>query len=120
MGGWIKMSIVWMEDPLQFTYLRERKYTSNHRTIPVKKILFCEQKRIIGYEIISHKRGMYNFRLWWLKTYDRDFDPEGAYKYNQPYEAVIPSSIESGKESKNYSTMLDLDYQNKIKNKVVD
>lgn len=57
-------------------------------------------KKLVGYEYLDH-RGSFEFlfRFWWLKQYDRDLEPDGAYAKGFPVEAVVPSSIESGKPS---------------------
>lgn len=97
--------IVWLEDPLKYAYLRERVYmTTSPRKIALKTPIWNDQAKIIGYEIINRKhepaQDVYNRRVWWLKTYDRDLDPEGVYKHMHPNEAVLPDSIAVGAVSK--------------------
>ena len=64
---------------------------------------------IVGYSEISPNikaawpyYGGWLRRIWWLKTYDRDLDPDGTYRAWCPSEAVDPASIKVGKRSKSY------------------
>ncbi|MGD0534351.1 MAG: DUF6009 family protein [Methanoregula sp.] len=106
--------IVWLEDPLEFTYLRETYYcTCSPVQIRLKTPIWREQAKIVGYETIPVKErkacgGMraYTRRVWWLKKYDRDIDPSGVYATHWPCEAVLPSSIGLGKESVRYASYL--------------
>jgi hypothetical protein len=96
--------IVWLEDPLQYSYLRESLYrTTRPKTIKLKTPIWNDQAKIIGYEIFNRKyapaQDTYARRVWWLKTHDRDLDPEGVYKRRHPCEAVVPQSICVGVES---------------------
>lgn len=106
----MKTEIVWLEDPLNFTYLRETKWCSlKPKQIRLKTPIWGEQAEIIGYEIFHREQGesaqsTYTRRVWWLKKHDLDIDPNGIYKNNQPSEAVIPSSISVGKKSAPYKT----------------
>ena len=99
--------IVWLRDPLQFTYLRESVIHSNRRRgkirFPIGDLAF-----VVGYSEISPNRKPawpyygWDRRIWWLKTYDHDLDPDGVYKTGGPYEAVDPASIKAGQRSKGY------------------
>jgi hypothetical protein len=97
--------IVWLEDPLKYSYLRERVYiTTLPKKIALKTPIWQNQAKIVGYEIVNRKHepapDVYHRRVWWLKTHDRDLDPDGVYKSNHPLEAVLPDSIAVGVESK--------------------
>lgn len=97
--------IVWLEDPLKYSYLRETVYISTSpQKIRLKTPIWEGQAKIIGYEIIDREheaaRDTYERRVWWLKKHDRDLDPEGVYQYNHPYEAVLPDSVGVGVKSK--------------------
>jgi hypothetical protein len=93
--------IVWFEDPLKYTYLRET-YKTGYPSKPKKdKIMFEHQHCIVGYEV--SKRGTETiYRVWWLKTYDRDVDKNSIYKNHAPAEAVKPQSIKPGIDSEHY------------------
>jgi hypothetical protein len=93
-------NIVWFDNPLKYTYLRETPYEG--RSKPTKnKIIFGSQHCIVGYEV-DHIGGNTIYRVWWLKTYDRDVDTNSIYKKHAPAEAVIPSSIKVGLPSKGF------------------
>ena len=99
--------IVWVEDPLTYLYLREDTYlTTAPRNFPVRTWLRRSGYRVIGYEVMEHEKGTgrtaYRRRFWYLKSHDRDLDPEGVYKYLTPTEAVIPSSKGLDRESIRY------------------
>jgi hypothetical protein len=101
--------IVWLDDPLKFTYLRETiLILTAPRHIKLKTPLFVYQEKIVGYEINTPRDsyGCYIRRVWWLKTYDRDIDPDGSYKYHWPHEAVVPSSISIERKSTSYAKFL--------------
>jgi hypothetical protein len=92
--------IVWLEDPLQYTYLREGTYGRTRRTGKIRGVPGC---RLIGYtEHRKHGRGIvpYRRRFWWLKPYDRDLEPDGVYADHYPAEAVDPGSIQVGTRSR--------------------
>ena len=109
------VEIVWLEDPLKFTYLRESIYhTLDPRRMRLKIPLFGEQAKIVGYEVCTDKsEGVkalgrytaYSRRVWWLKVHDRDIDPNGVYAYHWPCEAVVPVLIAPGRESVSYFTL---------------
>jgi hypothetical protein len=99
------IEIIWREDPLKFTYLREDTYlTTAPVRFPVSRPIFYNQSKIVGYEVVRRKRSeksprVYRRRFWYLKKHDRDIDPNGVYKYSHPTEAVDPPSICLGEES---------------------
>ena len=99
------IEIIWLEDPTKYQYLRETILSlRSPRQIPLKRNLFSDQYKIVGYEIFTKHipHPLYNRRIWWLKTYDRDADPAGVYRDDCPSEAVIPSSISVDKKSVSY------------------
>lgn len=86
--------IVWLEDPMKFTYLRESCYCT---TKPAAMRIKGRNDRLIGYTI--HKADgsrVYCRRFWHLEKHDRDLDPSGVYADNCPFEAVLPSSVRLG------------------------
>jgi hypothetical protein len=94
---WAK-EIVWLEEPLKYTYLRELAYlTRDPRRFPVKTLYRRKRVRVIGYEVAERKKGIGHTlccrRYWCLKPHDRDLDPHGVYQECCPPEAVHPSSI---------------------------
>lgn len=100
----MKKEIIWLEDPLKYSYLRETVYiTTAPKKIAIKTPIWENQAKIIGYEIFIKEneaaQNTYERRVWWLKKSDRDLDPEGVYKNNHPYEAVLPESIRVGEKS---------------------
>jgi hypothetical protein len=97
--------IVWLEDPLKFTYLREHGITSCGR-FPIRFASLCDTK-VVGYEKIRYepvegRSGLHYYRYWHLRSWDRDRDPNGVYKDDCPCEAVVPSSIKPGEKSRRY------------------
>lgn len=99
--------IVWLEDPLKFTYLREKRWDKFKNYFSIKEAKTLDDfAKIIGYEYLGlDSRGfLHNFRMWWLKKHDRDISPNGVYKNGCPAEAVIPSSIVVGKKSIDFHT----------------
>lgn len=104
----MKTEIVWLEDPLQFTYLREMTYlTTKPRQFRINSPIVNGQAKLVGYEIITLERNekhpqTYSRRFWVLKKHDRDIDPDGVYKDRYPTEAVIPASIGSDSGSERY------------------
>jgi hypothetical protein len=105
-----ELSIVWLRDPLQFRYLRETPLSVVRR--PTGKITprFADMAFMVGYATVRPQKGndLYNRRIWWLKKYDRDLDPNGVYGQltwgmgPAPHEAVLPTSIALNEESIRY------------------
>lgn len=102
--------IVWLRDPLQFSYLREGVYATTQRRGPISsRRISRELAFIVGYaECVSKKEEsgwptvyrVYRRRFWWLKKHDRDLDPNGVYAHKYPAEAVDPTSIAPNKKSR--------------------
>jgi len=100
--------ITWIEDPLQYSYLRKADYMSCSNRFPVKTITQHKENfsKLIGYEltrktpsVVHPGVNLYYFDFYWLKTYDRDLSPgdvyEGPKGYggHMPYEAVDPFTL---------------------------
>lgn len=118
--------LIWIENPLNFTYLRESiACTIKHRG-RIGKIKSIEFAKLIGYEELP-KSGfgiqLYNRRFWWLKKHDwdickgksigevypKDWREEGRENIYtpkiglSPIEAVEPKSITLEGKSKSFS-----------------
>jgi Family of unknown function (DUF6009) len=97
--------IVWLRDPLQYTYLREYAHWT---TKPRGRIApnLVQMAFIVGY--VQYRRSasyrpVYRRRFWWLKKHDRDLDNKGVYRYGfGPYEAVVPASIAINQKSERW------------------
>jgi hypothetical protein len=98
MGDAMKRSItlpthlVWLENPLKFPYLREAEYYPKRVVDGPKE---TAGTKLVGYETPSKRmgtEGQYFVGRMWLF---RDTDPY----FPAPSEAVIPASIQLGKNS---------------------
>ena len=98
--------IVWIEDPLKYSYLRKTIRASCSSRFPIKSIgkHIQDFHTLVGYELESkqpHYRSGYTYYyvFHWLKTYDRDIAPDGVYAGdntycgNMPCEAVDPKTL---------------------------
>jgi len=109
-----KTDIVWKYPPEIFTYLRQSyAYTgrargslrgwSGDKSYWVRSIseMFGVSKNgenkslMVGYEEVGERVAprVYCRHYWWLKSYDKDIQPEGVYKTKKPCEAVDPLNI---------------------------
>ena len=109
-----KVNIVWKYSPELFSYLRQScAYTCRTRgplrgwsgrgswVRSIEELLEIansdKESRflMIGYEEVGEKvaPGVWCRRYWWLKSYDRDLQPEGVYKTRRPAEAVNPLEV---------------------------
>lgn len=109
-----KVVIVWKYPPELFNYLRQSyAYSCKARGAPkgwngrgywVKTMSVLieiansdkESKFLmVGYEEVGEEvtERVYRRHYWWLKSYDRDLQPEGVYKERRPAEAVNPLNI---------------------------
>ena len=53
----MKTEIIWLEDPLQFTYVREMTYlTTKPRQFRINSPIVHDQVKLVGYEIIALER----------------------------------------------------------------
>lgn len=95
--------IIWLNEPTKYTYLRERMEFMRSSRFPIKTFDLSLMALVVGYELVGRRPDdTFMFRVWWLKSVDRDFEPDGSYKDNCPREAVMPSSIAVGKKSMPY------------------
>jgi len=95
-----EIDIIWLDNPLKYTYLRESCYSTTKPRMIRKKM---HRSRLIGYSV--HKADgsrYYPRRIWTLNDWDRDLEPTGVYADDCPWEAVLPSSIQAGKPSLRY------------------
>lgn len=104
-----EIDIVWLDDPLKYTYLRE-SYCTTTKPKMIKKRR--QHGRMIGYSV--HKANgsrSYTRRIWTLKDHDKDLDPTGVYADDCPVEAVLPGSVRVGKPSLRYWPVMVEDRQ---------
>lgn len=90
--------IVWLDNPLQFPYLREHMIEAPTRQQGSAKTLWKGCGRVVGYSVLKkdaekadNNSSQYIRRIWWIK--ENDF-------YEYPLEAVDVHSIDAGKLSK--------------------
>lgn len=79
-------------------YVRQSAYLLRMRTrAPGKQ---SGERRLVGYATVgSQTRGVGGYslrRAFWLKDYDRYFDPTGSYRTGTPAEAVDPRTVQPG------------------------
>lgn len=95
-----EVNIVWLEDPMKYTYLREGAYATSRKSGKIRRP-DDKDERIIGYA--EHRKGergaLYYRRVWRIRKYDRDLKPDGPYAIGHPVEAVVPASIRVGQKS---------------------
>jgi hypothetical protein len=95
-----KFDVHFLKPPFRYTYLRESEYHSCSSRFPEKKIVSPRFGILVGYQLLEHTGPrIFHFRYWFLRKHDRDFDPNGVYKYLAPCESVIPGSISADKAS---------------------
>ncbi|MCA1915140.1 DUF6009 family protein [Methanospirillum hungatei] len=107
--------ITWLDNPLNYSYVRKTLYISLSSRFPVKTIgnKFQQFGKLIGYELVerrdSNTKGvyLYHHQFYWLKEYDRDLSPDGVYKGprgfggRMPTEAVNPVRlVERGQDGR--------------------
>jgi hypothetical protein len=99
--------ITWLENPLNYSYLRHQKYTSTSTQFPVNTIEKQTQglSRLVGYEMVEKQDSkikgvyLYVFEFYWLKDHDRDLSPDNIYRGDpgfgghMPTEAVNPVEL---------------------------
>lgn len=89
--------IVWLLDPATLPYVRERVGLVSSRQRPLKNY---NNFKVVGYAVLkasaSGKGGMFCRRFFWLKEYDRYFQPTGIYRFGTPAEAVDPLTVAPG------------------------
>lgn len=93
-----EISIIWTEDISNIDYVREIEVDAGTRQRPVR---WTGEGRRVGYAVLSKdapgRFSMFRRRLFCLKDYDRDRDPEGTYKHGAPCEAVDPRTVAPNK-----------------------
>lgn len=91
-------SIVWLEDPAGFPYVRETYLGASFRS---RKPKFGLDGRMVGYatlraDVRGSVPGFFDRRVFWVKRYDRSEDPDGTYAVGAPAEAVDPLTVAPG------------------------
>lgn len=99
-------AITWLEDPTEYTYLREMWYMSLSSRFPVTNFTrkFTDAAKLVGYVLAAKDpgkfgRSIYHWQCWWLKKHDRDLMPDGVYTGpttyggKMPVEAVNPQTL---------------------------
>lgn len=111
----IKPKVIWKYPPELFSYLRRGcAYSCKARGAPkgwngrgfwvktMNELIAIannpnKESRflMVGYQEVGEKVAprVYCRKYYWLKSYDRDLQPEGVYKIRRPAEAVDPLSI---------------------------
>jgi hypothetical protein len=67
--------IIWLEDPKKYRYLREAHILRGSRRgfKQGAQLNWGDFYKLIGYELLKHQdRGWFDYRVFWLKTYDDD------------------------------------------------
>jgi len=101
--------IIFKYDPSIFEYLRQGSAYSGRAIGPLRgwngggcwvkdmpaliKVANSDKESrflMIGYEEVGEKVAtrVYRRKYWWLKSYDKDLQPEGVYKERRPAEAT--------------------------------
>lgn len=88
--------IVWLFDPESMPYVRERVTIVSTRQRPIKKY---NDYKVVGYAILKPDapgKRMFRRRFFWLKDYDRYYQPQGIYSIGTPVEGVDPLTVAPG------------------------
>jgi hypothetical protein len=105
--------IVWLEDPTQWKYLRESTTIRGSRRGWKRgaELSLEHFYKLVGYELVGRvDKGMFMYRIFWLKTYDfgcpedkgvYGFDPSGGGLLHRPIEGRLVSEL-IAKEKANY------------------
>jgi hypothetical protein len=97
----ITSPIIWIDNPLKYSYLRKTHYMSCSSRFPVKTMMrnFYPGGVLVGYKCDSRSKHCYHFTYYWLKRHDRDISPNDVYKGPNtfggfmPAEAVDPKTL---------------------------
>jgi hypothetical protein len=92
-------SIIWLEDPKQWRYLRALSIERGSRRGFKKdaKLPLADFYKLVGYELLGRGDGLacFIYRIYWLKTYDSGC-PRGSEVYDKggsPCEAVTVTEL---------------------------
>jgi hypothetical protein len=91
--------VVWLIDPGEMSYVRSTVVAHRRRRGPIAFRGFT----VVGYtELRPDARscrdiGGFLRRVFWLKPYDRYFEPRGTYACDEPAEAVDPKRVAPGR-----------------------
>jgi len=89
--------IMWLDNPLKYTYIRQTPWTNHFAKFNEKKFLnsYENAHSVIGYDRLPQKRkGYFEFMVYWLKNYDYDIDQNSPYnKDHIPCEGVKPGDL---------------------------
>jgi hypothetical protein len=98
--------IVWLDNPLKYSYLRRCGDTTSTSKFPIKLMLRYHERdggKLVGYCLIG-KNGCreYLWVIYYLRSYDRDLLPQGyvggysgehTFGGNMPCEAADPKTL---------------------------
>jgi len=95
-----ELSIHWDEPIENLDYVRQSMAYSGTRSRPVT---WRGPGRRVGYAVlqpdadnVGRHRGSFDRRVFWLKDYDRDSDPNGVYQTGVPSEGIDPLTVAPG------------------------
>lgn len=96
--------IVWEIDIDDIDYVREGFATAGTRSRPVPWSDHNEGKRV-GYAVLTDTApangpGRFERRVFFLKSHDRNEDPDGVYENMAPSEAVDPQTVAAGEPAR--------------------
>ena len=90
--------VVWLRDPGTMDYARQTVVAHGHR----KGRMAFRDFAVVGYSELRpdaprcSDAGGFLRRVFWLKPYDRYFEPHGTYAHYEPAEAVDPKRVAPG------------------------
>ena len=94
-----EIDIIWLYDPKDFEYVRQA-FRTGWDEPPTQADFELDGEILVGYAIISENQSATlrweNHRVFFLKSYDRYYQPQGVYKIGCPLEAVDPLTIKPG------------------------
>ena len=96
--------VIWLMPIENMEYVRESSWLAPTKTKPPRSRL---PGVTVGYTALSHREAggasrSFNRRRFYLKDYDRHFQPEGEYETDQPCEAVSPMDVRPGEITPRY------------------
>jgi hypothetical protein len=91
--------IVWLRDPDAMPYVRQSSVQRPARRGRVS--LYSRDFTVVGWSELGPDAprfcGAFWRRVFWLKPYDRYFEPHGTYAADEPAEAVSPRDVQVGR-----------------------